>query len=80
MEFNQWILISLKKFKPLTNEEKERRRKYNLCLYCGNPGHVATTCPNKAKKIRSIETPSATTQSNSAESKNNSSSKNFKEL
>lgn len=73
-----------KKFKPLTNEEKERRRKNNLCLYCGNPGHVATTCPNKAKKIRSIETPSTTTQSNSAESNTsnstNSSSKNFKEL
>nr|pir myelin expression factor-3 - mouse [Mus musculus] len=32
----------------LSKEEKERRRKMNLCLYCGNGGHFADTCPAKA--------------------------------
>lgn len=34
----------------LTQEEKERRRKLNLCLYCGNGGHYADNCPAKAAK------------------------------
>lgn len=34
----------------LSKEEKERRRKMNLCLYCGNGGHFADTCPAKASK------------------------------
>lgn len=34
----------------LTQEEKERRRKLNLCLYCGNGGHYADNCPAKASK------------------------------
>jgi Ty3 transposon capsid-like protein len=33
------------RFKTLTFEEKERRRKNNLCLYCGKPGHIANICP-----------------------------------
>lgn len=32
---------------PLTEAEKKRRRDNNLCLYCGNPGHIANTCPAK---------------------------------
>ena len=34
----------------LSQEEKERRRKLNLCLYCGNGGHYADNCPAKASK------------------------------
>jgi hypothetical protein len=32
--------IDAAKFKPLTEAEKLRRRTNNLCLYCGNPGHI----------------------------------------
>lgn len=32
---------------PLTDEEKQRRRAQNLCLYCGGPGHVARLCPRR---------------------------------
>ncbi|NP_001278153.1 retrotransposon-derived protein PEG10 isoform 2 [Mesocricetus auratus] len=34
----------------LTQEEKERRRKLNLCLYCGSGGHYADNCPAKGSK------------------------------
>ncbi|NP_001278228.1 retrotransposon-derived protein PEG10 isoform 1 [Capra hircus] len=52
----------------LTQEEKERRRKLNLCLYCGNGGHYADNCPAKASKASpagklpgpAVEGPSAT--------------------
>ena len=29
----------------LTNQERQRRRANNLCLYCGNPDHIVRTCP-----------------------------------
>lgn len=36
---------------PLTQPEKDRRIKNNLCLYCGKPGHVANDCfAKKGKK------------------------------
>lgn len=35
---------------PLTDEEKNRRRTLNLCLYCGGAGHSANDCPNKKSK------------------------------
>jgi hypothetical protein len=31
----------------LTPEERARRFRENLCLYCGNAGHVVTDCTNK---------------------------------
>lgn len=39
-----------RKFKPLTDAEKKRRRDNNLCAYCGGEGHIAVHCP--AKKNR----------------------------
>ncbi|KAL0199235.1 hypothetical protein M9458_007775, partial [Cirrhinus mrigala] len=29
----------------LSVEERERRLRGNLCLYCGQPGHIRATCP-----------------------------------
>jgi len=47
------------KFKPhapLSKEEKERRRKENLCLYCGSPDHSLDNCPLKNKYKPSTST------------------------
>lgn len=44
-----------KTYKPLTNEEKQRRKENGLCLYCGNAGHQAVTCPNKRLKVRKMD-------------------------
>jgi hypothetical protein len=43
--------INAAKFKPLIEAEKLRRRTNNLCLYCGNPGHIACQCPQKLVKL-----------------------------
>ncbi|KAH7443388.1 hypothetical protein KP509_02G032100 [Ceratopteris richardii] len=39
--------IDVTRFQPLTPQEKQRRGGNKLCLYCGNPGHIAVNCPNK---------------------------------
>ena len=39
--------IDATKFKPLTEQEKKRRREENLCLCCGQPGHRASNYPLK---------------------------------
>ncbi|KAL0203651.1 hypothetical protein M9458_001669, partial [Cirrhinus mrigala] len=31
----------------LTTEEREQRLSSNLCLYCGQPGHIRATCPTR---------------------------------
>ncbi len=51
--------IDAAKFKPLTEAEKLHRRTNNLCLYCGNPGHIARQCPQKLVKlqVQAVETP-----------------------
>ncbi len=51
--------IDASKFKPLIEAEKLRRRTNNLCLYCGNPGHIARQCPQKLVKlqVQAVETP-----------------------
>jgi len=36
---------------PLTAQEKERRRKDRLCLYCGQANHFANSCPNKKPSV-----------------------------
>ncbi|CAG8623952.1 17148_t:CDS:2, partial [Racocetra persica] len=44
--------------RTLTEAEKKKRRTYNLCLYCGNPGHIVRSCPKKSRqqhKISSVE-------------------------
>jgi hypothetical protein len=45
--------------KPLTEAEKFCRRTNNLCLYCGNLGHIARQCPQKFVKlqVQAMETP-----------------------
>ena len=37
------------RFRKLTDEEKQRRRSNNLCMYCGKAGHSATECPSVPK-------------------------------
>ena len=32
------------RFQPLTNAQRQHRRNNDLCLYCGNPGHVIPHC------------------------------------
>jgi len=38
---------------PLSAEERQRRHD-NLCLYCGNGGHLAQNCPNTSSSAPSI--------------------------
>lgn len=40
-----------KKFAPLSESEKQRRRDLNLCSYCGNPNHDIDGCTVKPAKI-----------------------------
>ena len=44
------------RFKPLTEQEKNRRRQEGLCLYCGESKHTAQHCPKKRRnhKMRSM--------------------------
>jgi hypothetical protein len=37
-------------YPPLTQEEKERRKREGLCGYCGDPTHMIETCPGVAAK------------------------------
>ncbi|KAH7331513.1 hypothetical protein KP509_20G037500 [Ceratopteris richardii] len=39
-------------FRPLNDAEKQCRQVNNLYLYCGAPGHIARTCPNKGKRTQ----------------------------
>jgi hypothetical protein len=52
--------------KPLTQAEKEHRRKNNLCLYCGNPGHKIDTCRKKPQpqRLSAIEGPTVSVKEN----------------
>lgn len=53
----------------LIGEERERRLKEGLCLYCGEKGHIAHDCPkSKAAKARAA-TVTAESKSDSADSK-----------
>jgi Ty3 transposon capsid-like protein len=39
---------------PLSQDEKDRRRRGGLCLYCGKAGHLALQCPAKNRPARVI--------------------------
>jgi len=45
-----------KKFSPLTPEERKRRIDNKLCLYCGQSGHVAGSCPAKTQSSKKSKT------------------------
>src|SRR4030095_6170085 len=45
---------------PLSDEEKERRKKLNLCVYCASPKHSVADCPlvaSKEAKVTAISLP-----------------------
>jgi len=46
---------------PLSKEEKERRRKENLCLYCGSTDHQLDNCPIKNRKRNNNNSTSSNT-------------------
>ncbi|KAL7868550.1 hypothetical protein SRHO_G00099340 [Serrasalmus rhombeus] len=39
----------------LTPEEKRRRRREGLCLYCGQAGHLCSSCPTRPGQTRTAE-------------------------
>lgn len=49
------------KHQPLTAVKRERRKKNNLCLYCGNAGHKVADCAELAKKPKKEKIASTTT-------------------
>ena len=54
----------------LTTEERDRRMKEGLCLYCGEKGHVAQDClKSKAAKARAATVTSNESKTDSTESK-----------
>lgn len=52
--------------KPLTQAEKDERRKKNLCLYCGKPGHRVQDCRAKpsTQKVSAIQKSSTSENDN----------------
>jgi hypothetical protein len=46
---------------PLSKEEKEKRRKENLCLYCGSTDHQLDNCPIKNRKRNNNNSTSSNT-------------------
>ena len=38
----------------MSKEEKERRKKENLCLYCGSLSHLLDACPKKGKNNKTL--------------------------
>lgn len=55
---------------PLTSQERERRIKNDLCLYCGEPGHKVNQCPASKKKPRTGNATFLVTGPADSESKN----------
>jgi hypothetical protein len=66
--------IDFTSFKKLSQKEKDRQRKEDLCLYCGGKNHQARDCPIKAlaSKLHEVQNVSMSTQSKveDVESKN----------
>uniref|UniRef100_A0A803JAE8 Retrotransposon gag domain-containing protein n=1 Tax=Xenopus tropicalis TaxID=8364 RepID=A0A803JAE8_XENTR len=44
----------------LSSEERIRRRRLNLCLYCGLSGHLLSTCPTRPSPPRKVPSLSTT--------------------
>ena len=44
----------LKFSKKLSAQEKERRRRENLCMYCGGEGHFVDKCPKKSETLKKV--------------------------
>jgi len=44
---------------PISEAEKLQRRTNGLCLYCGGPGHIAATCPQRSLRIQEIDAEAA---------------------
>ncbi|CAD6939444.1 unnamed protein product [Tilletia laevis] len=55
------------RFQPLKDEERARRRRLGLCLYCAEPGHVAQQCPKKPASRSQRHRANAVTYTISAE-------------
>ena len=53
-------LDSTQRHKTLSKQEKERRYKDKLCLYCGKPGHFAKDCRSKRQANQAEAKPKAT--------------------
>ena len=53
--------IDATRFRKLSPDEKARRLQENLCLYCGDPGHVVKNCAKKNArfKINQMATPTS---------------------
>ena len=67
------LSLKLGKDGKLTNEERHRRFENNLCMFCGQSGHVAKDCPrasSHAAKARAADVaPPAAKPEDSPESK-----------
>ena len=54
----------------LTGDERDRRMKEGLCLYCGEKGHVAHDCPKSvAAKARAAKVSAPESKADSTDSK-----------
>jgi hypothetical protein len=55
--------IDAMRVKHITQEEKQRRRENNLCLYCGGSGHYASKCPAKNAHLAAVSVEPITSDS-----------------
>ena len=44
------LSLKLGKDRKLTNEERRRHFENNLCMFCGQSGHVAKDCPHASSR------------------------------
>ena len=58
-------------FKKLTDEEKQRRKTNNLCLYCGDSGHRRDSCPKRKNNTRNVSASDSPRVSNSSSNQGN---------
>jgi hypothetical protein len=50
--------IDAARYKPLSQEENDRRRRERLCYYCGNSKHRLLECAIKPKDLKARGTTS----------------------